>query len=58
MFAASAFLNRDDAASNYRSQAYAMLDCLRIDEKIVNGQDEDEKRAYSTAAWGVYCFEK
>jgi hypothetical protein len=58
MFAASAFLDCDDTLSDYRSLAYRMLDSLHVEEKIAASQNQDEKRAYSKAVWGVYCFEK
>jgi hypothetical protein len=58
MFAASAFFDCNDTLSDYRSLAYNMLDRLRIEEKITADQTQDEKRAYSKAVWGVYCFEK
>jgi hypothetical protein len=35
-----------------------MLDRLHIEENVVAYQAQDEKRAYSMALWGVYCFEK
>jgi hypothetical protein len=58
MFAASAFFDCDDALSGYRSLAYSMLDRLHIEANVAAEQAQDEKRAYSVAMWGVYCFEK
>ncbi|UPX11811.1 uncharacterized protein EKO05_0002399 [Ascochyta rabiei] len=57
MFMASAFLSRDGAAPIYRSLGYDMIDRLMIEEKIASTTDEQEKKAYSTAVWGIYCLE-
>lgn len=58
LFMASAFLSRDGAAPLYRSLAYDMLDRLRIKDKILSTTDEQEKKAYSTTVWGIYCLDK
>jgi hypothetical protein len=58
MFAASTFFDCNDTLPDYGSLAYSMLDRLHIEENITADQARDEKRAYSMAIWGVYCFEK
>lgn len=58
MFMASAFLGYDGESPTYRSLAYEMADRLRIEERIAESEDDTEKRAYSTAIWGIYCCEK
>jgi hypothetical protein len=58
MFTANAFFDCNDTQSDYRSLAYSMLDSLHIEEEITTGQAQEEKKAYSMAVWGVYCFEK
>jgi hypothetical protein len=58
MFAASAFFDCNDTLSDYPSLAYSMLDRLHIEGNVAVNQVQDEKRAYSMAMWGVYCFEK
>lgn len=57
LFMASAFLSRDGAAPMYRSVGYSMIDRLRLEDKVLITEDEQEKTAYSTAAWGFYCCE-
>ena len=57
LFMASAFLSRDGAAPIYRTLAYNMIDRLRLEDKVPITEDEKEKTAYCTAAWGFYCCE-
>jgi hypothetical protein len=57
LFMASAFLDQDGAAPFYRSLGYDMIDRLRLEERVMFTEDEQEKEAYCIAAWGVYCCE-
>lgn len=57
LFMASAFLSRDGAAPMYRSLGYSMIDRLRLEDKALITEDEQERSAYFTAAWGFYCCE-
>jgi hypothetical protein len=62
MFAYSIAMGKDRAGLIFRHTAYDMLNRLRLEDGFfgVNNTKYDykERRAYSRALWGIYCFER
>lgn len=62
MFAYNVAMGKDRAGLVFRYTAYDMLNHLRLENAfsgVTNtNYDYKERRAYSRALWGIYCFER
>lgn len=58
MFMTSAYFGRDRAGAIYRHLGYDMLKRLSVTTAVPQMNSPDERRAYCTAVWGTFCYER